>query len=113
MRLFLLPLIIGFALPANASPIHLSCSGSTIDETGTWDVTINPRSDKGVVSEITKYGKVWTTKKLPQFISSNTYTLQEIESKSFATLNTTYEVDRVNGDFVKTFWMTNTVETMF
>lgn len=71
-------------------------------------MTINPGSDKGTVAEYTKHGKVYKTRKLSQFISDTTYTLQEIESKSSATLNTTYEVDRVNGDFVKTFWMTNT-----
>ena len=107
-RLLFLPLLAGLVMPVQAEPVYLTCRGSSEKESGVWEVTVKPEAEKGIVSEITKNGSTWNTAKLPQFISNSSYTLQGIEVKSYATLNRTYKVDRTNGDYVYTFWMTNT-----
>ena len=107
MRKLLFLLFIGFAVPANAAPIYLTCS--YLDEknvTWSYDVTIKPGSDRGTIAEYYN-GKVLSTKKLSQFISDTAYTLQEVVPGRSFTTNRTFEVDRVNGDFVKKFWFSN------
>ena len=108
MRLVIASLIISFTQPAIAETVYLSCRGTSEKETGTWELTIKPGSDTGLVSEITKKGAVYSSRKLPLFISDSTYTLQGTEVKSLATLNTTFKVNRVDGNYVHKFWMTNT-----
>ena len=107
MRKLLFLLLIGFAVPANAAPIYLRCQGTGQGITATFDVTINPDSETGMVSELEKTGAIIRTQKLSQFISNTTYTLQHLEVWPTATWNSTYEINRVTGDFVHKYFATD------